>query len=125
MAVQPMSDAIGLQLAQRRPDRFWAHGFARVDGRPQALARGALHTLRETAPARPRARRRRARCRRRCRCLAERKGFIHNASRFVRAKVPDGVEDPVKRHAEVALAALAAALQAFEQRSKFSVRASA
>ena len=45
--------------------------------------------------------------------------LVNYPARFVHAEVPDGVEDPVERHAKVALAALTSSLRAFEQRSKF------
>ena len=46
--------------------------------------------------------------------------FVEHALRGVDSEMAHGVEDPVQRHAEVALAALAAAFQAFEQRSKLA-----
>ena len=51
-------------------------------------------------------------------CL-EANRFVHNPPCFVDSEVADRVEDPIERHAEVALATLASTLGAFEQRSEF------
>ena len=52
--------------------------------------------------------------------LSQCERFIQHALGCVDAEVANGVEDPIQRHAEVALATLAAALQALEQRSELA-----
>src|SRR5271165_6691398 len=52
--------------------------------------------------------------------LAEREAFIEYAVSRLCAEVANGVENPIQRHAEVALAAFASAFQAFKQRSELA-----
>ena len=53
------------------------------------------------------------------RSFAQREASSSTRRRF-NSEVTNGVEDPIERHTEVALAALTSALQAFEQRRKFA-----
>ncbi len=52
--------------------------------------------------------------------LSQFKRFIQNSLCGIDPEMAHGVEDPIERYAEIALAALAATLQAFKQRSKLA-----
>src|SRR5271166_4337959 len=52
--------------------------------------------------------------------LAQRDGLVEHQPGAARAEVADGVEDPVQRHAEIALTALPSRFQSFEKRGEFT-----
>ncbi len=110
-----MSDAFGFEI-QRAPDGFWSSVFTRMSGEMKAMLRPASVDRGEPFS------------RSSAFIAADAEGDhiaivkldrqIEHTLRFLRAELPNGIEDPQQRNAEVFLAALAAAFEAFEDRGK-------
>src|SRR5262252_2382224 len=118
--MQPMADTVGLELADSRPYRLRPDGLAGVNGSSQTFAGSASVNLTEKAGWRLALVATQADTDDAVARLAYSEDLVQHTFGGFGTKVPDRVEDPVQRHAEIALASLAALLQTFEQRGEFA-----
>src|ERR1035437_3595678 len=108
-----VTDAFRLEV-QRPPDGFRPGAFTGVGGEMKAVLGGASVHRRE--PLRRPSKLVSANAESDYIAVAKLDGEIEHALRFLGAKLPDGIEDPHERYAEIFLAALAAAFQPLENR---------
>ena len=106
-----MADALRFDV-QCAPNRFRPGGFAGMGGEMESVFGGAHVNVRE--PLRRTFRLVAADTERNDIAVAKPNRQIKHPLRLLNSKLPDSIEDPQKRNAEVAFAARAAALQALE-----------